>query len=232
MNSDSHVKTFTPITAIEAIAALAHAGDTIACGFAFRDNDTDPWQEQPLAGAKFEGLGYVGKSGCPWRFCARVTLAPKIADGHNPHSITIPQLEGEYRLMTREEILHRAASKVSLDESIEKWDHQRRSWMIPAQGNHIEFTYRTKQPSGFYLPPKPAPAPALKPWDFASAPKGCVLLRPITPPNFTIWWTASVTEWTIDHIYAGSNRKWTYADAFKSLEHSTDFVNWSPCGSA
>lgn len=102
---------------------------------------------------------------------------PVIAEGFNPHSLTVEQVGEGYRLLTKEEI-----EKCSVPSEVhDYWDRflggwQRRCGASISRGllgaNDV---YRTQKPAGYYLLPK---VPQYVPWTFDTAPKGFVLLRP------------------------------------------------------
>lgn len=78
------------------------------------------------------------------------------APGHNPQGLdewTVGCHEG-WRLLEKEEIVNRTAT-----EDILYWTNGCQEWDWPAIGNDLNITYRTKRPSGYFLPAKPVTRP-------------------------------------------------------------------------
>jgi len=85
---------------------------------------------------------------------------PCIAPGHNPDKLTVEQVGAEWRLLQRAEVLY-LDTIGERNDKLSAWDKDIMRWNGTGQysGGNLEFTYRTKQPPGYFLPKKPKPSP-------------------------------------------------------------------------
>ena len=154
-------KKYTPVTVADVLSDLL-AGKTPKKGdYAVRDTESDMWHaETILTSIEFSpGLTqpFITKSGCRWRYCARITVEYPIAEGFNPHSLTTDKVGEGFRLLTVEEIERCAIPS----EVVEFWSAGRviaEGWTTraiiddPLTRKNI---YRTTKPAGYFLPKSP-----------------------------------------------------------------------------
>ncbi len=223
MNNTTDDKTYTPITPQEALRVLADAGKPVE-GMAFRMGHNS-WRAAKLyaVDARDDGILPFFIEGGYWvAHCARVTVAPKIAQGHNPDGLTEEQVgvSDGWRLLTWDEFL--AVEKV--EGAIHGEFYNNGQWLDNGGAGYWarrQYTYRTKHPAGYYLP-KPK---KLAPWNFETAPKGCVMVRVGNNPDARL-----IIHWDGDGIATHVSRV-TYRLLAEAWMHSTDSgASWHKCG--
>lgn len=97
-----------------------------------------------------------------------------IAPGHNPDRLTVSQVGGGWRLLTKDEIVEREPSW-----DIEGWWREKNRWDDSGsfRANDPQLTYRTQQPPGYFLP-KPEPKKGVvKMWRYFVRFEGKVFVR-------------------------------------------------------
>lgn len=231
-------KTYTEITPQEALKTLYEAGGMPVGGFAFRDREGHAWMESALSGADIGTANqyhFRAVTGEAFAHCARVTITSPIAAGHNPDGLTESQVgvsEG-WRLLTEEEneALRRVIGRTDGIEYNKPFLNDA-CWAAGAAGGIPQYTYRTKQPAGYYLP-KPK---TLTPWTFETCPQVRTLVRYIrNEPPHDVWGTILALK--CDHggklvcCFHETLAVKSFTELLRDYEHSTDSgKTWKPCG--
>lgn len=123
------------------------------------------------------------KAGC----VADTPEACWLAAGHNPDKLTNAQVgvKDGWRLLSEEEFKARCADKAPATDTIAYWGNTSQTWHTPAGGRQTDFTYRTRKPAGFFLPPQPVAKPVA--CDSAAAQPAADPMANVKVGDYLVW---------------------------------------------
>lgn len=163
----------------------------------------------------------------PTRYRYRIAPSP-IAAGHNPDKLTEEQIgvsEG-WRLLSVEErkAINDNTSANSAHGLTQRWTDN--AWSDISAGNSSLYTYRTKQPPGYFLP-KPKTKVQLGPEDF---PPGTLIRCSKEWPKVP-WFLYAITDIGLNVRWPDVRRAHSWMDlTILYLERSLDGgKTWLPC---
>jgi hypothetical protein len=228
---------FTPLERIRYINAIldaAERGDTLECASIEKWIVYGTWTLVPL-------FGYTNPQYPQWAIAADFhssglafrVARPKIAEGYNPGKLTEAQVgtKDGWRLLAQEEReegerIYKSCwgktdfSNVPRAECMKIGENEWRTGGGCIRADN--FVYRTKNPAGYYLP-KPK---TLVPWTLDTVPKCYLLVR--EKDDHALFYVVTCYSQTGLTLNGNCYRPWpTLAE---TCEHSTDGLNWLPCG--
>lgn len=149
-----------------------------------------------------------------------------IAPGWNPEKFTEEKVgiaEG-WRLLSVEEA--RWLQDANNTKPIEGYNTLQAfagdGWSGGYSGGADDFTYRTREPEGFFLPK------SLFPWTLETVPKGHTLIRKKTETK-----TYLIIAWHKEGVSTIKHYKCDYSTLLADFEYSFDYgLTWHPCGTS
>lgn len=170
----------------------------------------------------------VGNSSWAWDLYAyridptcKPQPAPKIAEGHNPSKLTEEQVgvKDGWRLLSEDERKQRDKLPPLATKKIQVWLSPGWDGDSPYSGNEINWTYRTKQPPGFFLPKKKKRVP-LTDGDLINFP---VLWVRRNEPGLPHYLITAITSTSVTF----SSMSFTYEGLVRDrYQYSTDRRTW------